>query len=97
MIPFTNKSIEAIISGEFREFFKNLKSLSKFLLSNLKPMIPTAFLDIWKLGLDSGTYYLKLCGSGGGGFLLGFAEDLDKAQKLLLERNVEIIPVSKFH
>jgi len=97
MIPFTNRSIEAIIKGEFKEFFKNLKSLSKFLLSHLKPMIPKPFIDVWRLGIETGTYYLKLCGSGGGGFLLGFAEDLEKAQALLSERNVEIIPVSKFH
>lgn len=97
MIPFTNRSIEAIIKGEFKEFFRNLKSLSRFLLSHLKPMIPDAFIDIWKHGIETGTYYLKLCGSGGGGFLLGFAEDLEKAQALLSERNVEIIPVSKFH
>lgn len=97
MIPFTNRSIEAIIKGEFKEFFRNLKSLSRFLLSHLKPMIPDAFIDIWKQGIETGTYYLKLCGSGGGGFLLGFAEDLEKAQALLSERNVEIIPVSKFH
>jgi len=97
MIPFTNSSIEAIINGEFKEFFRNLKLLSKFLLSNLKPMIPAAFLDIWQTGIDTGTYYLKLCGSGGGGFLLGFAEDLNKAQLLLAEQKVEIIPISKFH
>lgn len=97
MIPFTNQSINAIIKGDLKAFFTNLKSLSKFLLSHLKPMIPAPFIDIWKLGIDTGTYYLKLCGSGGGGFLLGFTEDLDKAQTLLLARNVEIIPVSKFH
>ncbi len=97
MIPFTNQSINAILKGDFKAFFTNLKSLSKFLLSHLKPMIPKPFIDIWKLGIDSGTYYLKLCGSGGGGFLLGFTEDLEKAQALLSERNVEIIPVSKFH
>ncbi len=97
MIPFTNKSIDAIIKGDFIEFFRNLKSLSIFLFSHLKPMIPSAFLDIWRLGIDSGTYYLKLCGSGGGGFLLGFAEDLEKARKLLNTQDVEIIPVSKFN
>ena len=97
MIPFTNSSIEAIIKGEFSEFFSNLKKLSRFLLSNLKPMIPAAFLDIWQNGIDTGSYYLKLCGSGGGGFLLGFTEDLQKAQQLLASQNVEIIPVSKFH
>jgi mevalonate kinase len=97
MIPFTNNSINAIINGDFNEFFRNLKALSKFILSYLKPMIPKAFLDIWSLGIDTGSYYLKLCGSGGGGFLLGFAEDMQKAQALLSEKNIEIIPISKFH
>jgi len=97
MIPYTNKSIEAIVNGEFVEFFKNLKLLSKFLLNHLKPMIPASFIDVWQNGIDTGTYYLKLCGSGGGGFLLGFAENLENARVFFEQRNIEIIPVSKFH
>jgi len=97
MIPFTNGCIQSIVKGDIKAFFGHLKSLSGFLLSNLKPMIPNAFLDAWQKGLESGDYYLKLCGSGGGGFLLGFTEDLDKAQKMLHLQNIEIVPVSKFH
>ncbi len=96
MIPFTNGCIKSIINGDINEFFGHLKSLSKFLLTNLKPMIPNAFHDVWKKGIDSGDYYLKLCGSGGGGFLLGFTEDIEKAKKMLLLQNIEIVPVSKF-
>jgi len=33
----------------------------------------------------------------GGGFLLGFTEDLDKACKQLGQQNIDIIPVSKLH
>ncbi len=97
MIPLTNASIEAILNGEISAFFSNLKVLSKFLLHHLKPMVPIAFLDIWQKGIDTGAYYLKLCGSGGGGFLLGFSENLDEARLLLQQQNVEIIPISKFH
>jgi mevalonate kinase len=97
MIPLTNASIEAILNGEITEFFKNLKLLSKFLFHHLKPMVPSAFFDVWQKGLDTGAYYLKLCGSGGGGFLLGFSENLEEARLLLQEQNIEIIPISKFH
>ncbi|HPR57679.1 MAG TPA: hypothetical protein PK915_04845 [Bacteroidales bacterium] len=97
MIPLTNASIEAILKGEIGEFFRNLKMLSGFLLQHLKPMVPEQFLDVWKKGLDTETYYLKLCGSGGGGFLLGFSENLEAARAMLNEQNVEIIPISKFH
>nr|NQU93246.1 mevalonate kinase [Bacteroidota bacterium] len=94
MIPFTNQSIEAILKDDFKEFFSKLRSLSGFLLSNLKPMIPEAYHSIWQHGLDTGTYYLKLCGSGGGGFLLGFTEDIKAARQMLKSRDVEIITVS---
>jgi mevalonate kinase len=97
MIPFTNGCIQEIVRGELKSFFEHLKSLSEFLVSNLKPMIPDAFHGVWHKGLESGNYYLKLCGSGGGGFLLGFTRDIEKAQKMLQHQNIDIVPVSKFH
>jgi mevalonate kinase len=41
-------------------------------LNNFKPMIPEQFHAIWQKGIDTNDYYLKLCGSGGGGYILGF-------------------------
>jgi mevalonate kinase len=46
-------------------------------------MIPSDFQQMWQDGIDSNAYYLKLCGSGGGGFILGFTKDLDKAKQKL--------------
>jgi mevalonate kinase len=93
MIPYNDNCIKSLIKGESREFFKNLRLLSKFLLINLSPMIPDAFKEVWNIGIDTSAYYLKLCGSGGGGFLLGFTEDLEKARFELKKQKINLIPV----
>ncbi|MCF8303582.1 MAG: hypothetical protein K9I94_09945 [Bacteroidales bacterium] len=95
LIFFNDNCIKALIKGETRRFFSNLKLLSKFLLQHFKPMIPKTFEKVWQHGLDTGAYYLKLCGSGGGGFLLGFAEDFERAKAILQEYQLEVIPVYK--
>lgn len=95
MIVFNNNCINAIIQAEIRLFFDNLKLLSGFLLTHFKPMIPESYHSLWQQGLDSGDFYLKLCGSGGGGFLLGFTENLENTRLILQAKNVEMIPVSR--
>jgi mevalonate kinase len=70
----------------------NTKKLSSVVLNNFKPMIPEQFHAIWQNGIDTNDYYLKLCGSGGGGYILGFTEDLERA-KLSLKTIREGIPV----
>jgi mevalonate kinase len=54
-------------------------------------MIPEQFHTLWQKGLDTNDYYLKLCGSGGGGYILGFTEDLEKAKKSLTGYNLEVV------
>ena len=58
-------------------------------------MIPENFIDIWQQGLDTGEFTLKLCGSGGGGFLLGFTRDYKKAEVLMKKNGITMIPVFK--
>ncbi len=93
MIPYNDNCIKSLVKGETKEFFSNLKSLSKFLLKNLSPMIPETFKEVWNVGIESSSYYLKLCGSGGGGFLLGFTENLEKAKFELKKHNIDPILV----
>ena len=42
-------------------------------------------------GINTNDYYLKLCGSGGGGFILGFTEDYQKAQESLKDYKLELV------
>ena len=88
---YTDLCIEDFISGNAKSLFSNVKSLSKVVLDNFKPMIPKSFQDLWKDGIESNTYYLKLCGSGGGGYILGFAPDYQKAQEALKEHSLELV------
>lgn len=52
-----------------------LKTLSRYQNDYLYPMIPDAFHQHFMAGLKSGAFLFKLCGSGGGGFMLCFAID----------------------
>jgi len=91
LIPFNNNCIKSFLKGEVKDMFSNLKELSKFLLGRMSPMIPRKYRQIWKKGIETESYYLKLCGSGGGGFILGFAEDIEKAKKELKDYNIDVI------
>jgi mevalonate kinase len=90
-VKYTDLCVDDFLSGNVKGLFNNVKHLSGTVLDNFKPMIPAQFHDLWKKGLDSGDYYLKLCGSGGGGYILGFTEDLDKAQKALKDYKLEVV------
>ena len=74
-----------------KSLFKNTKELSKVVLSNFKPMIPEQFHQIWQNGIETNDYYLKLCGSGGGGYILGFTKDFEKAKKSLKDYKLEMV------
>lgn len=80
---YNDACIESFLQKDVQPLMANVKELSKVLLAHFKPMIPEIFHKLWKQGIDSNAYYLKLCGSGGGGFILGFTEDYDKAATLL--------------
>lgn len=88
---YNDECISSFLKGDFVPLFKNLKKLSAILLQNFSPMIPDQFQSIWKKGIESGDYYLKLCGSGGGGYILGFTRDYEKAKLQLKDYQLELV------
>ncbi|AOW20446.1 mevalonate kinase family protein [Urechidicola croceus] len=88
---YTDACIDDFLHGNVKSLFGNVKNLSKVVLSNFKPMIPMAFHQIWQQGIETNAYYLKLCGSGGGGYILGFTEDYEKAKDLLKNYKLELV------
>lgn len=90
-IKHTDACVEDFLKGDVKSLFKNTKQLSKVVLNHFKPMIPKQFHELWKKGIETNEYYLKLCGSGGGGYILGFTEDIEKAKKALSGYKVEVV------
>lgn len=90
-IKITDSCVEDFLSGDFKSLFLDIKKLSKVVLENFKPMIPKNFHQLWAKGIESNDYYLKLCGSGGGGYILGFSEDFEKAKLALKDYKLEVV------
>jgi mevalonate kinase len=90
-IKHTDACVDDFLKGDIKSLFKNTKQLSKIVLNNFKPMIPSEFHELWKKGIETNDYYLKLCGSGGGGYILGFTENFDRAKEALKGQKLEVV------
>lgn len=90
-IKHTDACVEHFLKGDIKALFGHVKQLSNVVLDHFKPMIPQQFHSLWQKGIETNDYYLKLCGSGGGGYILGFTEDIDKARKSLQGHKLEVV------
>jgi mevalonate kinase len=90
-IKHTDACVEDFVNGNVKSLFSNIKELSHIVINHFKPMIPKQFHELWQKGIDTNTYYLKLCGSGGGGYILGFTQDIEKAKKALKGYQLEVV------
>jgi mevalonate kinase len=86
--------IDAFLSSRSASLMENVKKLSRVVYEHFSPMIPTTMKKLWKKGIETDTYYLKLCGAGGGGFMLGFTDDYQKTSAMLKSYNIQ--PIYRF-
>lgn len=93
LIPLTNSCIYSMLQGKLSDLFDTLPLLSDFQHNYFKEMIPDSMVEYWTNGLQSGKYYLKLCGSGGGGFMLGFTRKFKETRTFFQKQGYDVIPV----
>ncbi len=93
LTPLTNKSIKQLLSGQVELMFESLHQLSAFQLMHFNEMIPTSIQADWEKGLENKLFTLKMCGSGGGGFTLGFTRYYSKTKSYFITQGKDIIPV----
>ena len=95
LIPSNNSCIEFLLEGEMAGFFEQLSILSSFQYQYLSEMIPSNMRSLWEAGLKGDDFKMKLCGSGGGGFLLGISRNFRSTRKFFLHNGYKLIPVYK--
>ncbi|NQX92216.1 MAG: mevalonate kinase [Flavobacteriales bacterium] len=88
---YNDACIEAFLNKDFQPLLSNMKQLSTVLFDHFRPMIPDVFHKFWKEGIETDSYYLKLCGSGGGGFIIGFTKDIELAKEKLKSHQLDVI------
>jgi mevalonate kinase len=90
----SNQVLKAMYKKD-RFFFESfLAQLSLFQLENMRPMIPDIIRSLWQQGIYSGEWLLKLCGSGGGGFVLGFTDHYEQVKKKIEDAGFKTTPIS---
>lgn len=91
-IPLVNEAVNQWKDGKLSHNI--VADLSMSQLKYFTGMIPDEFRKIWESGLDNGLYSMKLCGSGGGGMLLGFTSKISETENHLRKQfGIKIIPV----
>jgi mevalonate kinase len=90
----SNEAIKALLAGNTKMLFNYLDQLSLFQLENMKPTIPKNARYIWFDGLETRLYTLKLCGSGGGGFILGFTVKPAETSRYFEEKGINLLWLS---
>ncbi len=92
-IPLVETAIQATLTDDKNSLKRAFIEISLFQLQHFQFLIPATIQSIWKKGIDSGDYYLKIGGAGGGGIFLGIASDIESCRTLVSPYNIaEIQP-----
>jgi len=89
-IPANNGCIECLLNGDKSNFFLHLEKLVRFQVYHFHEMIPAGFHRVISFA-HCEKVYIKLLGSGGGGYLLAFAESNDVLDQWSKKRGIEIL------
>lgn len=94
LILINDACIDSFLNERTDELYQNFNKLSHLQFDHFAPMIPQLYQETWKRGLEKEEFHLKLCGAGGGGFLLGITRDFTRLEEVLPGQ--EIRPIFSF-
>jgi mevalonate kinase len=91
-IPSNDDCIISLTNNfDYSLFFTAIRKLTSLQLVLFDEMIPLTFAQLTEYGLANDLFYLKLCGSGGGGYFLGFTQNLVLTENYFNEKGYQIL------
>ncbi len=91
LLSYCNACISTFLNNEQESFYSHVHQLVEFQLRNMSFLIPDSLIKMIEVGQQSKSFSLKICGAGGGGYMLGFTKDWDKTASILNNQKIEII------
>ncbi len=80
-VPLVNNCISSLIEKDDKTFFNKLLQLSAMQTEMLGHTIPENVKEFFFFDINKNHFQVKLCGAGGGGYLLGFTKDIEQTKR----------------
>jgi mevalonate kinase len=81
-LPAHEALVRSWLHADVDTFWEQLGVVSRYQLQHFDPLVPVSVKDLWQKHAHDSEVLFKLCGAGGGGYLLGFARDASLIDKL---------------
>lgn len=93
LLPLHEQMVQAWLAGDHVAFMNYMQQVSHWQQQSLHPMLPTnpTLREWWQTALESDHTRLKICGAGGGGFVLGFTTLKDSVIGYAQQAGFELI------
>lgn len=93
LAPNVNLCIDYFLQGDTQNFLKSYAILSQNQINLLPEFIPDSLHERWQEGLKNKHYYLKICGAGGGGFMLGVCRQNIEPELIFTSHKVIVLNI----
>lgn len=81
-LPAHETVVASWIQAEEQKFWPALQKISTLQLEYFTPMVPESLRKLWVQSLEKDNFRLKICGAGGGGYMLGFSSNVELLHEL---------------
>ncbi len=93
LLEANENAINSVLDNQIPELRYAVNQISEIQFNFFKEMIPGSYMDLWEELLDTEDMRLKLCGAGGGGFLLFFCEDPQEGMSFLDRKEIDFLDI----